>query len=235
MAQGKGKGTEGEVPPGMTIQELERAAEAGDVPAMKMLGLLLHRSNPAVAERWDRRAAEGGDLVAMYNLGVLLQGRGAKREARRWWKQSAEQGHPASMRALARLLRYRRPRTAKRWLNKAAAEGDAIAMVRLALAQWRHGIGLSPPESAEVMMRRAADTGLGRAMWFLALWAHQRGNEGECQEWLHAGADRDDEVCTRALEFGVNLANVRTLLRLANRVPEVLPGPITSPAEHLPD
>ena len=74
-------------------EDLRLHAEAGDVGAMRRLGLLLKEQGESEeAESWLRKAAEAGDTQAMLPLGALMVTRGDATEAERWYRQAAEAG-----------------------------------------------------------------------------------------------------------------------------------------------
>jgi len=57
------------------------------------LGLLLERSDPAIASDWYEQAAAAGDADAMVNLAKLNEDRDPD-AARAWWEKAAAAGHP---------------------------------------------------------------------------------------------------------------------------------------------
>lgn len=79
----------------------QKAADQGDARSMRSLGMIYATSErPEMAAEWFRKAAELGDFAAQRNLGYLyLKGKGVKQD-----KAEAE-----------------------KWLEKAAAQGDAYA------------------------------------------------------------------------------------------------------------
>jgi TPR repeat protein len=87
----------------------ERAAVAGDVMAINMVGRCLDQgwgvaASPQLAEPWFRKAAEHGSDWGMYNLATLLTlGRGVpenKLEAIHWLRKASDLGHAKSMNLL---------------------------------------------------------------------------------------------------------------------------------------
>lgn len=85
--------------------EWQAAADAGDVAAMRNLGLLYlkGRGVPAdrtQAERWFRAAAEAGLDRAQVNLAALLQDSDPE-QARAWYERAAASGNPYASAALA--------------------------------------------------------------------------------------------------------------------------------------
>lgn len=95
-------------------QQLQPAAQAGDVGAAYYLGLLYRGghgrdANPAEAARWLRAAAEGGVAQAMFLLANAYRaGDGVPRDDARalvWYQAAAEREHPAATQALAMAYR----------------------------------------------------------------------------------------------------------------------------------
>ncbi len=84
----------------------QKAADQGDARSMRALGMFYATSErPEMAAEWFRKAAELGDFAAQRNLGYLyLKGKGMK-------KDKAE---------------------ARKWLEKAVAQGDSYAQELLA-------------------------------------------------------------------------------------------------------
>ncbi len=93
--------------------------------------------------KW-RAAAERGEAVAQYSLGYsYATGKGVEqdpREAVRWYRKAAEQGHAWAQNNLGNLLYEggegvaQDPREAVHWWRKAAAQGDAKAQYALGMA-----------------------------------------------------------------------------------------------------
>ena len=95
------------------IEELKKAAEAGDPEAQSQWGLLLATGDsvPQDVEEalsWLRRAAQQGEMTAMFNLGIILEnGLGcepAADEAALWYWQTAELGDPQAKNKLGTML-----------------------------------------------------------------------------------------------------------------------------------
>ena len=120
-----------------------RAAEGGSPIAMIEVARALMngagtQSDPALAKTWLERAASLNSADAMFEL-YRLNDIGAKpntREADRWLKQAAENGHSGAMYRLA--LRYQQAPSdkdraiARDWLEKAAHAGHSQAAKVLA-------------------------------------------------------------------------------------------------------
>jgi TPR repeat protein len=120
-----------------------RAAESGSPIAMIEVARALMngagtQSDPALAKTWLERAASLNSADAMFEL-YRLNDIGAKpntREADRWLKQAAENGHSGAMYRLA--LRYQQAPSdkdraiARDWLEKAAHAGHSQAAKVLA-------------------------------------------------------------------------------------------------------
>ncbi|RUL70890.1 tetratricopeptide repeat protein [Dyella choica] len=97
-----------------SLDELERAADAGNSDAQYLLGRVYMRAEGVVRNRnlsvwWMRKAAEQGHAHAQYELGECLYGgRGAlmdTQEAAHWYRQAAEQGHTSAQLTMSKLCR----------------------------------------------------------------------------------------------------------------------------------
>jgi hypothetical protein len=88
------------------VAKLRQAADAGDVGAMRKLGVLYEEGEGVAkdlneAARWYRKAADAGDATAMRNLGVIYsKGEGVAKdlsEAARWYRKAADAGNAEAM------------------------------------------------------------------------------------------------------------------------------------------
>ncbi|MFC8383772.1 tetratricopeptide repeat protein, partial [Nocardia sp. NPDC057272] len=106
-----------------------KAADAGSVTAVSMLGALLaQRGDWAEAEPWLRKAAEAQDATAAFNLGALFTRRGDWAAAEPWLRKAADAGDAIAASNLGAVLAQRGDwAAAEPWLRKAANAGDAIA------------------------------------------------------------------------------------------------------------
>jgi TPR repeat protein len=95
------------------IEELKKAAEAGDPEAQSQWGLLLATGEniPQDVEKglsWLRLAAQQGEMTAMFNLGIILEnGLGCEAdpdEAALWYWQTAELGDTQAKMKLGTML-----------------------------------------------------------------------------------------------------------------------------------
>jgi TPR repeat protein len=144
----------------------EPAAEAGNVNAMQLLGLLLQTMDPPdldAARRWYTLAAEAGHAGAMAALAWMAEELDPPDidGARRWYTAAAEAGGILEMNNLAIWLaspEHPDLDGAQHWWRRAAEAGDSTAMYNLALLLQ---VKLDPPDvdSARVWWRRAAEAG----------------------------------------------------------------------------
>ena len=115
---------------------LEHAAQIGDGRAAYTLGALAYHTTPrdfASALRWWRMAAQAGHAEAQYSLGLLLaDDLEHPAEADAAFEAAAAQQHVLACFALGTRLATRDERTARRWLQCAAAQGYAPAQYNLA-------------------------------------------------------------------------------------------------------
>lgn len=174
---------------------LELAAEAGDVGAMKALGKHLHESRGGLehAERWLLAAAEAGDHEAMYHLsgiyGDLAVNRhpnGDADEARSadWCRRAAQAGWPEAVRAMSWQSGISDDER-EFWLRRAGEGGDPWAMTSLAeLAEKR-----KRPEDAEHWYRMAVAHGMSFVRTHLAYLLMRQGRLGEAEECVRPEAE----------------------------------------------
>jgi len=95
------------------IEELIKAAEAGDPEAQSQWGVLLATGESVPRDvreglSWLRRAAQQGEITAMFNLGIILEkGLGCEpdpSEAALWYWQAAELGDRQARMKLGTML-----------------------------------------------------------------------------------------------------------------------------------
>lgn len=122
------------------MEQLTRAAEAGQAPAQYTLGRLYRDGGPVEKNHlrsviWLTQAAKQGDRRAMYALGKLYLEEDDLPAAMRWFRQSAELGHTLAQYRLGKLLLESgdagRNAEAVRWLTEAAEHGDQYAQYAL--------------------------------------------------------------------------------------------------------
>jgi len=95
------------------VEELKKAAEAGDPEAQSQWGLLLATGDSVPRDidealSWLRKAAQQGELTAMFNLGIILEkgldGEPDPDEAALWYWQAAELGDTQARMKLGTML-----------------------------------------------------------------------------------------------------------------------------------
>jgi tetratricopeptide (TPR) repeat protein len=103
---------------------LRRGADAGSVPAMSALGVLLQQmNNTAEAEQWLRRAVKKGDADAINNLGNLRERQGDLAEAVELWRRAGQAGSVMAMSSLAlAFYTHGRHDEAAQWCDRALLE-----------------------------------------------------------------------------------------------------------------
>src|SRR4051794_405257 len=137
------------------------AFESGDVGAARALANELARrpGREADAERAYRLGIAAGDTGGYRNLGLLLQRTGRLGEAEGAFTTALRHGNARAYADLASvLLQLDRPDESTEYLRLAAAAGDELAQVRLALSL--------PEEEALAVYREAVDRGNQRA-WLI--------------------------------------------------------------------
>ena len=114
-------------------------AEDGDMDAQFCLGLLLDYTTNSGFEsfQWYQKAADQGDTRAMRSLGMYHARRERLETAAEWFRQAAELGDFAAQRNLGYLYLKgegveKDKAEARKWLEKAAAQGDSYAQELLA-------------------------------------------------------------------------------------------------------
>ncbi|WP_406727383.1 hypothetical protein WJ438_26010 [Streptomyces sp. GD-15H] len=174
---------------------LELAAEAGDVGAMKALGKHLYASRGGLehAERWLLAAAEAGDHEAMYHLSRIYWDLAGNRrpngdadEARSvdWCRRAAQAGWPEAVRAMGWTSGISGDER-EFWLRRAVEYGDLWAMTSLAeLAEKR-----KQPEDVEHWYRMAIAHGMSSVRTDLAHLLMRQGRLSEAEECVRPEAE----------------------------------------------
>ena len=130
----------------LSTAEIQELAVAGNVRAMRMLGLRYEKGNGVpidnqLAHVWYEKAAAAGDEWALNDLGwFYMEGTGVRTDydrARRLFEKAAALGNAESMYGLGRIFNEGKGarqdyEQARRWLEKAAAGGYRVAMTDLA-------------------------------------------------------------------------------------------------------
>ena len=162
-----------------------RAAEMGDLEAMRSLGNCYHigqgrlqgrlRIDETKIMEWYKKAAEAGNARAMCNLGyAYAYGQGGLRKdetkAVEWYQKAAEAGNARAMYNLG--LCYHNGQggltkdtsKAVEWYQKAAEAGYAGAMWNLG-ACYEEGVGMLTKDTSKAMewYRKAAEAGISVA------------------------------------------------------------------------
>lgn len=192
------------------LNSLIEAANDGDADAMVQVGMYYH-SNPglpqaaATARRWWGRAAQAGDVRGMAGYGYLLgvDNAGGQRDlaAAREWLQKARAAGLVRATYIESLLEGqitgpRKLRDARRLLEQAAQDGDALAMNDLAVA-WELDGSL---ERAREMYVLAAAQGYGVARAnYLRLERQNRSSESATLARLRTLSDDGNADATLQL------------------------------------
>lgn len=192
------------------LNSLIEAANDGDADAMVQVGMYYH-TNPglpqaaATARRWWGRAAQAGDVRGMAGFGYLLgvDNAGGMRDlsAAREWLQKARAAGLVRATYIESLLEGqitgpRKLRDARRLLEQAAQDGDALAMNDLAVA-WELDGSL---ERAREMYVLAAAQGYGIARAnYLRLERQNRSSESATLARLRTLSDDGNADATLQL------------------------------------
>jgi uncharacterized protein len=146
-----------------------RAADAGDIDAINMVGRCLDNGwgtaeNPGAAATHYQRAADAGHAWAQYNLGHLyLDGRGVARDfkhAYAWYLRAAEQQHERAMNLVGRCCEEgwgtaRNAASAAAWYRRSAEGGYFRGQFNWATILLK----LGRPDEAAAWFERAAKGG----------------------------------------------------------------------------
>lgn len=183
---------------------LERAAEAGDVQAMRTLGKRLAEYRPEECQtfgvRWLLAAAEAGDPEAMHCLsdfyvrrvwsGAPTDGDDAA-QADHWCRLAAEAGWPAAMRSWA-VREGASVSEQEVWLRRAVDGGDTFAIVLLGQLAEEQGVF----DDAEYWYRLAYDRNESGAGDRLSNLFRRRGRLSEAVAFFRPGAERGSSADT---------------------------------------
>jgi TPR repeat protein len=186
--------------PAQGIAWIRRSAEAGDVVAMRELGVAYASGaglpvDEAQSQRWLRAAADKGDAEALYRVGEVAK--------------SAAAGHAPAM------VRMGETTGERSWFERAAAQGYANAWTKL--GELKRGSEAGDPEAkfllaerernahrAYKLYREAADGGYGPAMRKLGdCHTNGRGtsrSEVDAVNWYRRAAMAGDEESKQILE-----------------------------------
>ncbi|MBN2721042.1 MAG: sel1 repeat family protein [Proteobacteria bacterium] len=163
------------------LQELRRAAAAGNVQAQASLGTFLLLSGDHAPEgreeglKWLLEAAQGGDITSMFNLGIACeQGLGRARdldEAALWFWQASKKGDGGAKGKLGTLMLkgagFRKDSPVVQAIQSSARDGDPYGQLlfgRLLL----DGMGVARDDlRAEEYFLKAAGQGEAGAVFFL--------------------------------------------------------------------
>lgn len=195
-------------------KDWQSLAEQGDANAQVWLArhlLLTNELEEAVV--WLGKAAERGHVEALTLLGLsYLTGRAVTRspeDAVKWLRQAAEKNYPKAEGLLG--LAYftaaevRNEEESRRWVRKAAADGDPLGQTLLGefLLFGRAGMEKNTAEGV-AWARKAAEQGDARAQYMLAgLLANGVGTEKnfiESRFWLELSAAQGHADARKTLE-----------------------------------
>lgn len=168
-----------------SFEEIEEAANAGDVDAMEHLALIYLdgddeiEENPEKAYYWFLKCAESGNEEAMFNVGLFMaKGFGTKRDfakAAEWMQKAADEGNEIAMVCAEK---YRKLADA----FEKAKNGDAQAQADLAEGLMELGDALDQAgggkdyEESIMWAEKAVAQGCPDGYWILALaYHHGRG------------------------------------------------------------
>lgn len=179
-------------------QWLTLASDMG-VPRAVYLRSLLARDSIGPRTQQEARAlleqaARDGDVMALNDLGVERELTGSVREAQRLYQTAAEAGLDVARQNLERIRSAERDDDGQALarLRTLAAEGDADALLALAI-RYHKGDGVQHDYARAILnYQRAADAGSLKAREFLALiFSHSNEQTGSIdQAWMQEVATR---------------------------------------------
>jgi len=182
------------------IKYLEKAAALNDPEALDWLGYCydLGKGVPkdaVKAEEYYRRSVALGYLEAFCDLGLLLEeksGPGTRAEAEKLYREAAEKNYAPAQYQLAVLLGEKRIES-RRWLERAAGQGNIRALNRLGSIYCR-GAGVKVDyELSRNYFTRAAELGSVEALSCLGYLALQYENKpDEAVGWFRRAAEAGD-------------------------------------------
>ena len=192
----------------ISFELLVGAAEAGNVEAMNMLGVLytlgtLVPRDYSMALYWFQKAADAGSADAMNNLGTIyLFGIGVSHDyanALRWYERSAARGNAHSMYSVAVIVdkglgTARDPQLARAMYLKAAEAGFAPAMLQVSDDYARRSSSKRDLVEAYAWLQVAWQAGLPEELQIAAL-ARREDLE------VRLGPERRDEARVRAAQL----------------------------------
>ena len=188
------------------VNYLEKAAETGNILAMKNLGYIYRFGDEVdedkdVAFKWYMRAAEKDDPEAMNIVGFMCDnGEGTyqnSQKAMEWYKKAAEAGNTTAMRNIAFMYEQgesvpKNQEKALKWYQKAIDLGDTSAMVELG-NMFRD---LNDYHNAVVLYKKAANEGNAEAMNLIGvLYSGGKGvpkDRGIAFNWYKKAAEAGD-------------------------------------------
>lgn len=117
------------------LKQLEKRAEAGDIQACKDLSYHFCEDDELMA-KWDKKAADLGDAESKYRYGSFLISNKRYSEGINYITHAAEQGYWFAQYVLGNKYSTgehveKNINYAAYWLNKAANQGEVIAMIDL--------------------------------------------------------------------------------------------------------
>ncbi len=195
----------------ISIEEKEKAANDGNVYAMKQVALAYLNgddvdADPQKAASWMEKAAENNDIEAQYNTGLFYaKGHGVRRDfkkAAEWMNKALENGDPDA-KAPAEQYAKMANSIAKANAGDAQAQADLSAgLMSLGGSLDQAGTGNDYIESVKWAEKSAAQ-GNGDGMWNLALaYEHGRGVKKDIKkaiELYQKGADIENAKCLHNL------------------------------------
>jgi len=167
----------------LAVRFLEKVVEAEHAAqdCLRLVWILERAGHSPRAEAILKRAAEAGDNSSMRELASRLLRTGDHRSAEDLLRKAANLKDTEAMLMLASSASF--PMLswteAEYWLNRAAEEGNILAMRKVAAMR-----AYSAPAEALEYLRRGAETGEGNIMLDLIMLLEEVGEEEESRDWI---------------------------------------------------
>lgn len=178
----------------LTKQQVEKAAMAGEAPAMVYLALLILDEEPDTAKVWFNRAMQSPNRQEVMRQLSVAYCESDSSGRMRSLQRLARLGEPNAVCDLGWTLKPDHPAEADECFQKAAEAGYVPAMAILG-----RSLHFTNPVEAERWDRKAAQSGHLDAMYNLGVVLSNRGEMKEARVWWHEAAEQGNPSAMRAL------------------------------------
>ena len=182
----------------IALRYFQQAAGKGFLPAQRILALhfLLEENNPEQALYWFKKAADANDTQAqMYCTAAYLYGLGVKKNtevAKKYYIPAAKSGNALAQITLAEDFLDSRQSANKKlgliWLNKAVAQGNPEAQMRLGQVTASGKLVDADLAKAKELIGLAVAQGYIPALYQMGQLALQQNDPQQAKEWFTKAA-----------------------------------------------